>query len=416
MKKLIALLLALLMVSSAVIAVSAEEETLTAPKIFAQTEPVKTAGTDGELGTADDETTGYNVRFLAGVSNTNGTEIGFSKVVAKFYDTTTKAVKAVEYTAEEFKGNTIYQNIYVNGKSQTVAEATKDSTLIGLFPAGINGVPADIINVTFEIVAYVTDGTDTKSTTATAEFLKGEFANITYSQNFDNVTDLAAAGVSHPYVNDTCATGGLPMSINTAGKLQISAHDWHSNPDYFAHLVSADEVNAADIYKFEADVSISSIASGGAFSFILNNDYYEPAPTKNPANQYLSDALIARIYLKQVDTTSYVYEFRVQEYMTDGSNVVSVNGTQQNSWYRVYDRGYGNPIATDFKLTMIVDSTDTEEGCKLYLYLDGVLVGTLVCSDTYDVDDASAIGIWAQGTDVTIDNIKFSGVGTKKNS
>ncbi|MBQ8213707.1 MAG: hypothetical protein IJZ80_06830 [Clostridia bacterium] len=246
-----------------------------------------------------------------------------------------------------------------------------------------------------------------------------------YSQNFNDIDPLEACNVTFPYTFQGDATsigknsptkchGGFPVTINDAGQLQVNKHAWHDNADYFAHLVSANEVAAADVYKFEADLDITALS---AFGFMINNNV-DKSLTDN-YTEYQQEMLFVS-FRNLTDTQSSTKKaglhFRIAHYNDKG-----VQAGSQDFYI-----GASAP-ALKAKFTMIVDSTYTYEekdattgetitktGCKIYLFLDNKLIDTVVYDNTYDVKKNSSIGIWAQDTEVTIDNIKFTGV--KKNS
>lgn len=240
--------------------------------------------------------------------------------------------------------------------------------------------------------------------------------NITelYVQDFNNIVDpLEDCNVTFPYISNSCHAG-FPVTINNDGQLQVNKHAWHTNPDYFAHLVSADEVDAADIYKFEADLNLTTL---GTFGFTINNDVDESLGNNNTANlKNMMFVSFRNLTASDATTGKAGLHFRIAHYNASGAQVnkqdilIAEDATTLNA-----------------KFTMIVDSTYTYEeedtttgetitktGCKIYLFLDNKLIGTVVYDNTYDVKDDSSIGIWAENAVATIDNIKFTGV--KKNS
>ena len=226
-------------------------------------------------------------------------------------------------------------------------------------------------------------------------------AATAYSQTFDN-DPVVSAGVTRPYANDKCPAG-LPITINDAGQLQFEKHSWHTNPDYYAHIISSGNVKAANIYKLEADINITSLSG---FGFMINNDVDE---ANGNDKTYLENMLYVSFRkLSATDPNSPSttgkngLHFRIAYYNDAGGQagykdiLIDEQATTLNA-----------------KFTMIVDSTDSA-GCRLYLYLDGELIGSEVFDDTYDVKTASSIGIWAQDTIATVDNVKLTGL--KKNT
>ena len=221
-----------------------------------------------------------------------------------------------------------------------------------------------------------------------------------YEQGFDATNyenSLEGVGVGHSYVNPTCPTCGLPLTINDAKQLQISSHAWHSAADYFANVVSADEIDGAELYKFEADVSITSANN---FGFTLNNKHNA---NKTDAYQYLSNFL----FVKFVVSDNKLTGLQVVEANAAGSTGNDVKKTTHNLASAV-------SATSEFKFSVIVDSTDAN-ACVLYLFINDELVAVhTTAGNDWDVADVSTIGVFAQDTVATIDNIKVTGV--KKNS
>ena len=229
--------------------------------------------------------------------------------------------------------------------------------------------------------------------------------NPKYNQTFTDIDPLEACNVTFPYkyqgdfTSNTCS-GGFPVTINDAKQLQISSHAWHNNADYFAHLVSADRVDTADIYKFEADLNITTL---GTFGFMINNDVdTDLADNYTEYQPYMLFVSFRNLAASDSTTGKAGLHFRIAHYNASGVQIdkqdILISETA---------------TTLDARFTLIVDSTD-KGGCRLYLFLDNKLIDTVVYDNAYDVKDNSSIGIWAQSTVATIDNIKFTGV--KKNN
>lgn len=414
MKKLIALLLALLMVSSAVIAVSAEETgeaVPTAPTIFAQTEPVIDKGEDEESA-EDDTIVAYNVRFLAAVHETTGDAIGF-EVVAKYSGKEDAYSKAEGDTAME--GTTIYKKVMVEGESKPVTNYDADA--IGMFAAGINGVPTNL-DIVFEIKAYITYGESEKVETGvvTAQYANGKILSMTgadvYTQDFNAATSntalLTAAGITQPY--------GKAMVPTLAGdKLNIPKTGWGSKDcmiGLVGNSVFSGETDEYD-YMFEMDVNFTELS---VFTLIFNGDADTVYNAKNSLLVSLRlmsgcDSTSKGTISSQSKNDAYNLWLRhggynstngtVKTFGTDTAN--QNNGYEDVLAYNITDGAASAAV----KLTVVVNNTYTD-GCQVEVYIDGVSKYSFVAPEAYDVSSASNILLWAQDTAMSIDNIKVN--------
>lgn len=408
MKKMIALLLALLMVSSAVIAVSAEgtgEVVPTAPTIFAQTEPVKEG----------DEVVAYNVRFLAAVHETTGDAIGF-EVVAKFSDKEVEYSNAKGDTAME--GTTLYKNVMVNGKSEPVTGYDADA--IGMFAAGINGVPAKL-DVVFEIKAYISYGESEKVETdvVTAQYANGKILSMTgadvYTQDFNatnSVTAAANAGVKNLY------SGKMNPTISN-GMLRIPSSTWANGAfvSVIDNSVFKNNINDLDeVYMIEMDLDITVINN---ICFIFNGSVNESeSATNTRATRKGAGIVQFKIDGDAKGSISNMGEksFYARTGYMDGSTQ-QIASSYGPAIYTMPKFG-NDPKSAVFKLGLVIDNTPTN-GCDIHIFVDGVYKNTRQLSETtdlkgevegeyFDVTENSYVSLWAENSAFSIDNLKVS--------
>ena len=215
-----------------------------------------------------------------------------------------------------------------------------------------------------------------------------------YEQNFDNVSNPAAGGVSSLY------GGSLATSVSD-GKLSVGETSW--NDGVFVELIGKDKLSGVgDKYIIEMDLSISKI---GVFGLILNSD--------NDSKKHLTNA-----DLTSDRQNGYLISLRGSTNPNDGGFTGGNISAENDIYFRTgYFDASGNQNAinkifaydTDgdtasFKLTVVV-----REG-RVDLFIDGEWVYGCNAPASIDsgIKENSNVILWAQESVATIDNIKLS--------
>ena len=354
MKRILPILLILAMLLSFAVTAHAEEAptdtvTLTAPTLCS----VQTAVN------ATDETL-HDVRFLATVSDLRGTVLGM-EIRANFVSGGEQ--KSVLYNAADgLEGSTVYSSVKetVNGvtKSVTAAELAGDANAKGIFAAIIKGVPSNL-TVTFSVTVYVKDGETV---------------------------------VSSPVTMAVDKNGGWDVKV-VDGKLSVPKHDWHENADYYLTLADANTLKAAKTYLLEMDLTINELA---VFCLLLNGDNALSA-TDRDNNQAGALAIALRQNLGNGWGSGAITKPVV-------TNYIDFEPKQTEKSIRKEFLNVDAAKAT-FRLSILVEST--EEGCRTTVFANGVYCSSYTFDKAFNVTGNSAIVLWAQGTAMTIDNLRL---------
>lgn len=403
MKRIIPILLILAMLLSFAVTAHAEEAptdtvTLTAPTLCS----VQTAVN------ATDETL-HDVRFLATVSDLRGTALGM-EIRANFVSGGEQ--KSVLYNAADgLEGSTVYSSVKetVNGvtKSVTAAELAGDANAKGIFAAIIKGVPSNL-TVTFSVTVYVKDGDTVVSSPVTmAVDRNGVFAEVALSQNFDSAATPEEAGISKT-IAATSECGGWDVKV-VDGKLSVPKHDWHKNEDYYLTLADANTLKAAKTYLLEMDLTFTELAT---FCLILNGN--NKLTTDCKSNQAGAMGVALR-QDKATDSGGFgsgkIQRNIVTNYITWDGTGNSQRGVKERLPYLSIE---GEQASVSIRLSVLVESTN--EGCRATVFYNGVYANSFLFKQgvtnvtentTLNVTENSAIVLWAQGTAMTIDNLRL---------
>lgn len=403
MKRIIPILLILAMLLSVAVTAHAEEAptdtvTLTAPTLCS----VQTAvnATDENL---------HDVRFLATVSDLRGTALGM-EIRANFVSGGEQ--KSVLYNAADgLEGSTVYSSVKetVNGvtKSVTAAELAGDANAKGIFAAIIKGVPSNL-TVTFSVTVYVKDGDTVVSSPVTmAVDRNGVFAEVALSQNFDSAATPEEAGISKT-IAATSECGGWDVKV-VDGKLSVPKHDWHKNEDYYLTLADANTLKAAKTYLLEMDLTFTELAT---FCLILNGN--NKLTTDCKSNQAGAMGVALR-QDKATDSGGFgsgkIQRNIVTNYITWDGTGNSQRGVKERLPYLSIE---GEQASVSIRLSVLVESTN--EGCRATVFYNGVYANSFLFKQgvtnvtentTLNVTENSAIVLWAQGTAMTIDNLRL---------
>lgn len=406
MKRIIPILLILAMLLSFAVTAHAEEAptdtvTLTAPTLRS----VQTAVN------ATDETL-HDVRFLATVSDLRGTALGM-EIRANFVSGGEQ--KSVLYNAADgLEGSTVYSSVKetVNGvtRSVTAAELAGDANAKGIFAAIIKGVPSNL-TVTFSVTVYVKDGETVVSSPVTmAVDRNGVFAEVALSQNFDSASTLEEAGITKT-IAATSKCGGWDVKVED-GKLVVPKHAWHENADYYLTLADANTLKAAKTYLLEMDLTFTELA---AFCLILNGNNKLTADSKS--NQAGAMGVALRQDKGNNPDGKYGFGYGkvsrsiVTNYITWDSTGGNQNGVKERVPYLPIE---SEQASVSIRLSVLVESTD--EGCRATVFCNGVYANSFLFkkgvtnvteNTTVNVTENSAIVLWAQGTAMTIDNLRL---------
>ena len=402
MKKFIALLLVAIMAITAVIpAMAAENNDETPATATAPDAPVfygaQTRVAESKLADHSD------VRFIATVSSTTGTCVGY-EIVANYYEVgATEPAKTVTYTGEETESTTVYTSVLDNGETKTAGQLVDGAAYI--FVVTLTDVP-NAQNVDFTVTAYVEYNDEDIS--STAEFQRYENGEIMVAKTYleDFTTSKTNTQVLETLDIERLYGGKLNMSVS-GGKLNI--YDTTYNDGVFAQLVDRSAfATAPEKYLLEMELEITKY---GNISIYFNGTADEAADT---AVTKRTGAAIAQLKIdgdKKDDIkncagknfyvrTGYVYN--------EKSNITAAYG---NVAYAIPARVSNNNVTATMKLSFVVDSSVTN-GCDIHIFVNGSYLSTRALrgdgfdgDKIFDVNTNSYVSIWAENSITTIDDI-----------
>lgn len=411
MKKIIALLLTLIMVFSAVIAVSADETTGEEATVT-PTAPIM-RGIQSRVNPTDSSKS--DVRFLATVHSTDGDAVGmeitatytynnavYSVVYKKGADTTKNEVEC-----PELESTAIYTSVNAAGATVTVGElAEGDATAIGILAAVISGVPNNS-DISFDVKTYVKNGdVKTYSAVSNDKFVNGAEKQLTtvYTQDFTNshVKKIYGGTMDWTIANGTLNIPSVGWGSSTGPKL---------NP--FLQIVDKSVfADAPEKYLLQMDLDISKLGTctdtstgkgSGGISVYLNGSVAENAAynhTGVSVVQFMLDGE-AKGEIKDLDNKRFYT--RINFYNSNGS---ASNG----NWGNAFNTIGANDTSAKITLSILVDSS-VENGCTITTYNGTTYLNTrTLTGDGFDVTTDSYISLFAQESILGIDNIKVSEV------
>ena len=413
MKKITAILLAVLMLCSAMVTVAAAEgDTPTAPEF--QGIQTKVNATDSEKS---------DVRFISTVNSLEGDKIGY-EVVATFVNANGET-KNITYTGEKTEGTAVYSSILVNGKTKQATDY--DENAKGIFVFTIKGMP-NAYDVVLTVKTYVCKGENKYESVYTFQndVVGGKAVENTYTEQFDNGAasiGQGTYGVVRPYQQN------MALKIDN-NKLYIPNIDWASTAkqQYWVAIVdranfqeAVKDIKGTDYEAYVVEMDVQFKALTGSFGFVFNGNGTgtKEAPTvAGDMGSYLS-ADAANGTCLTYRNTSFAPTWGY--YLSDG--------TQKTMW---------TPPEKAMKLGTIEFVTDSSATDKVYKLayvvngerLDAFINGTWVfgfdskgydtsetSDDTYTawdgvvdfgIKDNSQILMWAQKAESFIDNVKIS--------
>ncbi|MBQ8818050.1 MAG: hypothetical protein IJZ83_05685 [Clostridia bacterium] len=417
MKKFIALLLVAIMAITAVIpAMAAENTDETAPDA-----PVFVGAQ-----TRDSETEGYSdVRFIATVSSTTGTCVGY-EIVANYYEVgETTPAKTVTYTGEETESTTVYTSVLEKGKTEATKAEDLTPGATGIFVVTLTDVP-NAQNVDFTVTAYVKYNDTTISSTAKFQrYENGEImvANTVYSQDFNTTYDatenLKAVGVTAKY---KAKPYPYPYTVNN-GKLNIKYPEWNYCMSALANSGKMSEiVGSNNAYLYEMNMEIDRINVLGLY---LNGDcdYNDDGTAMGYSTDAQNGFFVAIRWFKADGTASATdisggenLYFRFGWINSTGGGAPS-GAKDSNTIDDVLIKFDSNgtttiPQNTDIlsiKFGIAVHKLDT--GCRVDLYINDVYQTSYTTSETtHWLKENSFPLLWAQESDIAIDDIRFGNI------
>ena len=392
MKKIIAIVLAVLMMCAACVSIAAAGgETLTAPTF---------QGIQTRVNAADSAK--IDVRFISTVNSLYGDKLGY-KVVATFANASGKS-QTITYTGEKTEAAVVYSSIMVDGVSKAATEFDADAK--GVYVFTITGIPNEYL-VEFAVTTYVTLGSEKVEATTTYKrnVDAGDATAVTYSENFDNAATAADAGVSNIYLTSN--------SLNVVdGKLSVHDQGWVNDEGggYHWSLVSGDDLTGAGKYgKYVLDMDVTiNDKIGGCFALYLNNTPAVADGKIGAANNRPNDMVVSFRRANDGELT------HTNGAIADGDDLLlqfisfNADGGGQTTVKAVKAADItGDSIS--FKLSVVVDS-NAYTGCSVSVYVDGVCVGSWAFEEAKDVAAGDGIVLWAQNTPATIDNLVIRGI------
>ncbi len=221
-----------------------------------------------------------------------------------------------------------------------------------------------------------------------------------YTQNFDNVTTAAEAGIVNLY-------GGTMAPTIVNGKLSIPSTAWgDSTPDPFVQLVGRDVfAGAPGKYMIEMDVEASKL---GVFGLILNGKTDSAHDNKYGRE----NAILVTLRLgKGVDQLTHgtlaekaaEYDLWLRSGHFDASKAQKTYNDNDKFICEIAE----GATSVSVKLTVVINST-LADGCQVEIYANGVYIYGYTLDNNYDVTANSYISLWVQDAIVTIDNVVVS--------
>lgn len=418
MKKITAILLAVLMICSAMVTVAAaESETLEAP-VF--------QGIQTRVNEAD--STKSDVRFVSTVNSLEGDKIGY-EVVATYVNADGET-KTITYTGDKTEGTVIYSSIIVNGETKLATEY--DENAVGLYVFTITGMPNAYYTV-FEVTTYVVLDEITTMATATYEnrVFQGRGAESVYTEDFNTQTLTPEDyGATHKGVDvDQYRLENNMLVI--AKETDWNTKDKNGNTvsaakisNCFTSLLTSEKLAKAlengdgyhQSYVVSMDMEIAYNTTLPRFVIALNNNN---ATTSN--NAMRANSVGVRLYPVSGNaalTTSNHLGINAIAYKTDGNILPVGTNNTVSAWGGKYEITKAD---TPIKFNLAIAYTYNGEGndAKVDLFVDGVNKCSYTVSSAsvtpglkFDANGKllSDVTLYAQtnGADVKVDNLTVS--------
>ena len=416
MKKFIALLLVAIMAITAVIpAMAAENNDETPATATAPDAPVfygaQTRAAESKLADHSD------VRFIATVSSTTGTCVGY-EIVANYYEVgATEPAKTVTYTDTETESTTVYTSVLDNGETKTADELVDGAAYI--FVVTLTDVP-NAQSVDFTVTAYVEyNGEDISSTAEFQRYENGEImvVNNAYSQDFnterDAKADLDEVGVATLYAGATRPD----ILLVDDGKLNIPYLRWK---ECMLSLVSnsnlKNSVQNSNAYFLELDMEFDHIDS---FGLILNGDCDSTSTDTSTANpvdaqngifvglRYFNSSNAAAG--KDIEGGEDLY-FRFAFLDAAGATMPAGAKTENDKL------AYTVPADTDIaEIKLGIAVHNLTSGCRVDLYINNVYITSYETTETeaaidHWIKETSFVRLWAEYNRCAIEEIRLAAI------
>ncbi len=339
-----------------------------------------------------------NIKFRAGYFTADGSQTTPSSNDVLAYDVADGASSASFKLSILVDGNRIdlfIDGIWVHGYDvpEAVDCSLKANSALILWAQDAS---ATIDNLTLKI-----DESTSGSVDAEEGVKIPENSTVIYEQNFNSAATPSDAGVNGVY-------GGMMDMTVSDGKLNIGKTGWDVDSngavDCFTTLVGNEVLKniTADKYIIEMDLTLSELH---VFGFILNGDNDSESHSTNAdrVTDIQNGILITLRGSKDPSSTEFAANKISAEndiYFRTGYFNATGGQTASNK-VSAYDC---TGDTASFKLTMVIN------GGNVDLFIDGVYVYTYTAPASIDgsLKENSSVMIWAEKSQVTVDNIKVS--------
>ena len=221
---------------------------------------------------------------------------------------------------------------------------------------------------------------------------------VIYSQNFDNASTAADAGVTPLY-------GSTLSPTIVDGKLSVSKTGW-TKPPFLSLVDRSVFVDKPDAYVIEMDVNMTNHL--GVFGLILNGSTPAESDTKyGRANAFLVTLRLG----KGVDQLTHgTFEEKAGDYDIYlrtgyfGADAAQVTDLENDKLVLDLQKG---DTGANVKLTVVVYS-NTASGSTVHVFANGQFIYGYDMGDSFDVNENSYVSLWAQDAEFTIDNLVVS--------
>ena len=347
-------------------------------------------GTNGELLASED------IKFLAGYHNASGVQS--TPYSNPAFDVTVDGQASFKLSVH-VNGNRV--DLFVDGEwifgydvpSDIDCGIKADSAVI-LWAEYTN---ATIDNITVKIDETSTSEPEEPITPPEATTVIPTDKTVIYSQNFDNVSNAADAGITPIY-----GSAVAPSIVD--GKLSIPKTSWGATPPFLS-LVGRDVFADCDgAYMIEMDVDVSEL---GVFGLILNGTTPSESDTQyKRANAFLVSLRLGKgvnmlthgsLEAKSGDYDIYL---RTGFFASDGGQVTDLQNDKL-----VKNLNEGDKSAS-VKLTVVVDQS--EGGSTVSIFVDGEYIYSFSQGADFNVNENSYVSLWAQDAVFTVDNLVVS--------
>ena len=256
---------------------------------------------------------------------------------------------------------------------------------------------ATIDNITVKIDETSTGEPEEPPTLPEATTVIPTDKTVIYSQNFDNVSNAADAGITPIY-----GSAVAPSIVD--GKLSIPKTSWGATPPFLS-LVGRDVFADCDgAYMIEMDVDVSEL---GVFGLILNGTTPSESDTQyKRANAFLVTLRLGKGVNQLTHGSLEAKSGDYDVYLRTGffaSNGDQVTDFQNDKLVKNLNEG---DKSASVKLTVVVDQS--EGGSTVSIFVDGEYIYSFSQGADFNVNENSYVSLWAQDAVFTVDNLVVS--------